>query len=145
MPDMTSTLLNEAKLRASLVQHEGLRLFPYVDTTGNLSIGYGRNLKATGISNAEADYLLSNDIQSAIREAQAQDWWPYVSDNDAWSRGMVELVFEMGAHGVASFHDLIGCLKNRDGIGAANALLNSRYATQVGQRAKDIAALFEEK
>lgn len=131
------------KLTSSIALHEGLKLFPYQDTTGNETIGYGRNLKAKGISYDEAKYLLSNDIKSAIREAQAQDWWPYVSDNDAWSRAMVELVFEMGAHGVAGFHDMLACLKAGNYTGAGDCLLNSRYAAQVGQRAKDIAALFE--
>lgn len=114
-----------------------------MDTTGHETIGYGRNLKAEGISYDEAKYLLSNDIKSAIREAKAQPWWEYVAGNDNWENACIEIVYNMGAHGFAGFHDLIGCLKNRDGAGSARALLNSKYARQVGQRAKDIAALFE--
>lgn len=130
------------KLTISIQNHEGLRLKPYFDTVGKCTIGYGRNLTDDGITADEATYLLSNDIQSAIREAQAQSWWPYVANDESWARAMVELLFNMGANGVAGFKDMLVALKGGDGISAANALLNSKYATQVGQRSKDIAALF---
>ena len=45
-----------------LKRHEGLRLKPYQDTIGKLTIGYGRNLDDRGISKEEAEYLLRNDI-----------------------------------------------------------------------------------
>lgn len=131
------------KLTASISLHEGLRLKPYYDTVGKLTIGYGRNLTDDGLTADEAATLLSNDIQSCVREAQTQNWWPYVENDDAWSRAMVELLFNMGAGGVAGFQVMLACLKAGDGTGAGNALLNSTYARQVGQRAKDIADLFK--
>ena len=50
---------------------EGLRLKPYHCTAGALTIGYGRNLDAVGITEAEADILLKADIDIAARGAQA--------------------------------------------------------------------------
>ncbi len=38
-------------------RHEGLSLKPYMDSRGFLTIGYGRNLDANGISKSEAEYL----------------------------------------------------------------------------------------
>ena len=49
----------------SIKRHEGLRLFPYNDTTGHLSIGYGRNLTSNGISTQEAEIMLKSDIGAA--------------------------------------------------------------------------------
>jgi GH24 family phage-related lysozyme (muramidase) len=34
----------KTKVKSLLILHENCKLFPYIDTTGNLSIGYGRNL-----------------------------------------------------------------------------------------------------
>lgn len=128
------------KLTKSIEQHEGLRLLPYRDTTGNITIGYGTNLNA-GISLDEAIYLLGNRVQLAIGAAQAQSWWPNVSDNDARSRAMVELVFNMGPAGVATFKNAIQCLCNNDFNGAADGFLNSLWAKQVGQRAQVLAQM----
>ena len=50
-------------LKAQLTRHEGLRLKPYRDTLGHLTIGVGRNLSEVGISEAEAIALLDADIQ----------------------------------------------------------------------------------
>lgn len=141
-PDTTSTLLNVDALKASLQLHEGCRLKVYVDTIGKFTIGYGRNLSDKGISQDEANQLLADDIQDVLAEAQCQTWWLYVKDSEPWARAMAELLFIMGSGGVAGFKNMLAALKASDGVGAANALLDSRFAQQTGQRAKDIAALF---
>ena len=41
-------------LMSMLKRHEGFRAFPYLDTVGKLTIGYGRNLSDVGISIEEA-------------------------------------------------------------------------------------------
>ena len=57
-------------------KHEGLRLFPYADTVGKLTIGFGRNLTDIGISRDEADALLTNDLDRA-RTGIAEAWPPF--------------------------------------------------------------------
>jgi lysozyme len=47
-------------LLEQLKRHEGFSSTIYTDTTGHLSIGYGRNLSSIGISVEEALYLLGN-------------------------------------------------------------------------------------
>ena len=55
---------------------EGLRLKPYRDTVGKLTIGIGRNLDDVGISEAEAEYLLSNDLDRTISDLDKYMlWW----------------------------------------------------------------------
>lgn len=49
-------------LKDMLIRHEGLKLKPYRDTVGKLTIGAGRNLNDLGISEREAMFLLDNDI-----------------------------------------------------------------------------------
>ena len=59
-------------LREMLIRDEGLRLKPYRDTVGKLTIGVGRNLEDVGISAEEADLLLHNDIQHAAKALDQQ-------------------------------------------------------------------------
>jgi GH24 family phage-related lysozyme (muramidase) len=75
-------MIDLAKLTASINENESLRLLPYTDTTGHITIGWGTNLDA-GITQGEADYLRDNRITAAIDIAQAQPWWPMVQDCDA--------------------------------------------------------------
>lgn len=136
-----------AKLTASIQSHEGTgpikngKFMPYPDSLGNLTQGYG-HLVSGGISEAAAQQIFSDDLGYAISAAQAAPFWQYVAGNDNWENAIIELVYIMGVGGVAGFKNMLACLGRGDGVGAGNALLDSKFSAQVGQRAKDIAALF---
>ena len=134
IPDM-------AMLTESIQSHEGLRLKIYNDGCGNLTIGYGRNLSAEGISTDEANYLLANDIQTALRAAQDEAWWSHVANSDQRARAMVEIVFNLGIEGVRGFVNATAALCRDDFDAAAEAFLASKWATQVGQRAIVLAEM----
>ena len=58
-------------LEDSIIRHEGIRLDVYEDTADppRLTIGIGRNLSDVGLrSEAEARYLLANDIAATKRQ-----------------------------------------------------------------------------
>jgi len=123
------------KLTLGITQREGERLKPYTDTTGNITIGVGRNLSAKGISSTEAVYLLNNDIQDAILQAKRESWLPHVANNDARCRAMVEIVFNIGLGSLNGFVKAIACLCADDFVGAAAEFMDSQWANQVGNRA----------
>ena len=52
----------------SVKRHEGLRLTPYRDSEGKLTVGYGRNLDDNGISESEAEKLLEHDLVAALQD-----------------------------------------------------------------------------
>ena len=52
------------------MRHEGLRLKPYRDTAGKLTIGVGRNLDDVGVSEAEAFALLNYIATRGDRAAE---------------------------------------------------------------------------
>ena len=63
-------------LTRTLKVHEGLELKPYRCTADKLTIGVGRNLEDVGITEAEADFLLSNDIQRVVAALDDRTpWW----------------------------------------------------------------------
>lgn len=126
------------ELKKILVEHEGLKLFPYDDTMGILTIGVGRNLKSRGISNSEAMYMLSNDITRCDLELFQFDW--YKDLDQVRKEALIELVFNMGMSRMLGFTKMISALKVKDYKTASKELLNSNWSEQVKEnRANNIA------
>jgi lysozyme len=119
-------------------KYEGFRGFPYMDTTNHVTIGYGRNLE-NGISMIEADYLLKNDIENCQRQLSSYIW--YYTQKQEVRDALVNMCFNLGFEGFMSFKKMILALIKKDYKLAAQEALNSRWASQVGQRALDIATI----
>lgn len=120
--------------------HEGLRLKPYRCTAGKLTIGIGRNLDDVGITEDEAAFMMRNDIDRVKRElAQALPWWS--SLDPVRSVVLVDLSFNLGLPRLLKFTKMLMHLRAGTWDAAANELLASRYATQVGERARRLATM----
>ena len=78
---------------------EGLRLKPYRDTVGKLTIGIGRNLDDVGISEAEAKYLLSNDLDRTISDLDKYMLWWQTLDTPR-RRVILNMAFNLGVAGL---------------------------------------------
>jgi lysozyme len=125
-------------LQLQLIQDEELRLKPYTDTVGKLTIGIGRNLTDVGISNAEAMQMLNNDIQSVqFQLSQKLFFWSKL--NQARQDALTNMAFNMGVPKFMEFHATILLLAKGDYKSASTECLNSHWAVQVGERAKRIA------
>lgn len=130
-------------LKLDLIRDEGLRLKPYKDSEGILTIGVGRNLEARGISDEEAGVLLRNDIAIAVADLDRNAvWWRTLSDNR--QRGLANMCFNLGWSRLSGFKNMLESLKNGDFDAAAREALQSKWARQVGARAERIATLFRE-
>jgi lysozyme len=119
---------------------EGCMLLPYTCTAGALSIGYGRNLSDNGISQAEALILLKHDVGTATRDAKKflskECWEQLTAEHQAV---VINLAFNLGINRLRTFVKFRACLLAGDTVGAADELLDSRYAQQVGARADRLA------
>ena len=69
-----------ATLREQLIRDEGLRLTVYDDAGGSPTIGVGRNLRDKGISHAEAELMLDNDILEYTAAVIARIPWCHTLD-----------------------------------------------------------------
>ena len=126
-------------VRDLIKRDEGLRLKPYTDTRGNLSIGYGHNLTALGISQADADVFLDQDLARA--EADLVRAYPIVLALDAARQGVLTaMCFNLGLPHLQTFVQLWRAIEARDFVAAAAAMRASRWAAQVGDRAIRLAA-----
>ena len=125
-------------LKIELTRDEGLRLKPYRDTVGKLTIGIGRNLDDVGISQDEAMHLLDNDIaRTTAALDKAIPWWR--SLNDVRQRVVVNMAFNLGVAGLLGFKNTLAAMKAGRYADAAGGMLASKWATQVGERAKRLA------
>lgn len=134
--------MDRSRLIDTLIRHEGMRVFPYKDTVGKLTIGVGRNLDDNGISSDEAKYLLNNDINSAYREAQGF-WW-FDELNDVRQEVVVNMIFNMGYPTFCQFKNMIEAIKEENWPLAKKEMLDSRWAKQVGTRAIELANAMEQ-
>ena len=130
------------QLVPQLRRDEGVRLKPYKDTVGKLTIGVGRNLDDVGISAVEADTLLRNDIQRAVQDLN--DKLPWTMQLDESRRGvLVNMAFNMGIAGLLQFKNTLAHIQAGRWADAAAGMLASKWATQVGPRATRLAKQME--
>lgn len=120
---------------------EGLDLKSYVDTNGHLTIGWGRNLE-DGIRLDEAELMFQNDLKQTIGELEPLSW--FNSQPQGVKNALINMNFNLGITKMLEFEDMICCLERKNYPGAAHAALNSLWAKEVGQRAKDIAVMISE-
>ena len=125
------------KLIEQLKRHEGIELKPYQDTVGKWTIGVGRNLDDIGISEQEAEMLLLNDITEAKRQLIAVMPWTQELDEVRFS-ALLNFVFNVGIGTASKFVNAMALLKQKSYDMAAQEMLNSRWAKQVGQRAIEV-------
>lgn len=121
-----------------LIKHEGLKLRPYLDSVGKTTIGIGRNLTDCGVSNDEAMLLLANDIASCKRQMINEFPWAGLMV-EARQAVLISMLFNMGMGGVLEFKLALAQMEAGEYEKAADALLQSRWAMAVGQRAQDLA------
>lgn len=138
--------LSRARLLAQLLVDEGLRLKPYRDTVGKLSIGIGRNLDDTGISEGEAHALCENDLDRAEALLDRQiPWWRGL--DAVRQEVLLNMAFNMGwgngRKGLSSFRNTLASIKAGLWINAARGMRASRWAKQVGDRASRLASAME--
>ena len=132
--------MNHIDIASDLKRDEGLRLKPYLDSVGKLTIGYGRNLDDNGISEVEAETMLKADIEVAASELDHNiPWWRGLPE--AAQNALVNMVFNLGWPRLSLFKKMLAALETRDYETAAVEALHSKWAGQVGERAKRIAAL----
>jgi lysozyme len=129
------------RLIAMLQRHEGLRLKPYKCTAGKLSIGYGRNLDDMGISEVEAMVMLRNDIEQCYQELEMFSWFEDL--DQVRQEALVDMLFNLGLPTFLEFKKTLKFVAEGKYSQAAEEMLRSKWADQVGDRAKELAYMVD--
>jgi lysozyme len=120
-----------------LLRDEGMRLKPYEDTAGKVTIGVGRNLTDVGITADEAMVLLSNDLENTTRRLCAVLPWAAALQTSDPIRfaALLNMAFNIGVGGLLHFQNMLSFVKAGAWVSAADEMLRSKWSTDVGHRA----------
>ena len=133
------------ELADMLTADEGLRLKVYDDHNGDPikkgskvegypTVGIGRELQNFGLSEDEARYLLINDINRVLWEAEAFKWWKLL--NEPRKICVANMLFNLGLTRFNKFKKFQAALNTKSWSIAADEMINSKWASQVKTRSQ---------
>ena len=142
-------MMNELMTRIKL--HEGLRLMPYEDSLGKLTIGYGHRMTKVdeityehGITQGMAEEIFERDFAKAAAQALSISGGKTWADMGNPRRGVIiEMCFQLGMGGVLKFRRMWDALDKGDYEAAAAEMLDSRWHTQTPKRCKLLANIMK--
>lgn len=157
-------------LEEQLILHEGLKLEIYKCPANKWTIGVGRNLEDSGlteteqrtlfgrsniskeqvieelkirkISETEALYLLRNDIQRITDTLDTTYVW-FVYLDPIRRKVCIDMAFNLGLNDFAKFKKMIRALSVKDYQRASLEMKNSTWYHQVGQRSKRLVEMMK--
>lgn len=134
--------MDRKRLFEQLKLHEGVETKAYLCPAGYITVGVGRNLEDRGLSDAEIEFLLDNDVVIVENELdKAFPWWRDMSE--IRQRVLADMAFNMGVPRLKGFKNALAAMKDGDYADAATEMLDSIWAKQVGTRAARLAHMME--
>lgn len=125
-------------LKPNLRAEEGDIPYAYQDQFGFWTIGVGRLIdrrKGGFLREDEIDLMLNNDIADRVAALQSWPAWQAVANDPVRAAALLDMAFQLGVNGLASFHNSLSLIAAQQWQEAAAALLNSRWAKQTPNRA----------
>ena len=122
-------------------KHEGFSGVAYPDPLSGgkpYTFGYG----FTYVTKEESAVILANRVIDLKIEIEKR--YPFVEDNDI--KGvLIEMAYQMGLNGLATFKKFIRALKRQDYRRASKEMIDSRWANQTPGRATGLALIIRGK
>ena len=129
-------------LSAQLEIDEGRRPTIYTDTTGNVTFAVGHNGKVP-LSDAAIDQIKTDDMATADAAARAL-CGTFEELTDARKAVMCNMAFNMGQAMLATFTTFLRLVDQGNYDAAADDMLGTLWAKQVGARATRLAQAMRE-
>ena len=133
---------SKQKLKELLVKHEEYKKFPYIDTVGKITIGIGYNLSDRGIDDEWINDQYQKDVAYFYTQLSKDFDW-FLKFNEDRQIVLIDMCF-MGYQHFLEFKDMLAALEKGDYQQAASEMLNSKWATQVGERASTLATIMRQ-
>ena len=119
-------------------EHEGFREKVYKCTEGFDTIGYGFAVKDLVLDKDIAEEILLRKVESLISRVRKKfNWLDTVPP--AVQGVLVEMSYQMGLSGVSKFKKALHAMQMFQWNVAADELLDSRWANQTPNRAKELS------
>ena len=126
-----------SSLVEDLIRHEGYRRHLYEDTEGVMTIGVGYNIEEKGLP----DYIIRLLLDDSIKEARSE--LSRIAPDLHLSRPrqdvLLNMLYNMGAPRLLTFKKMWKAIEDNDFDTAADEMLDSKWADQVGQRAIELS------
>lgn len=135
MKYISTDILQQIKRHEGAVKKNN-RHIVYQDSLGYDTIGYGR-LLSRGLSDDEAHQLLVHDANEALYHAKQFSWFEDL--NHARQGVIINMIFNLGLHGFKGFRKMIRALEHGLFNVAAEEMMDSKWAKQVGKRAIELS------
>ena len=129
------TLSNE--LIESVKHHEGYREKAYQDTVGVWTIGYGTNLQVLEVDSEVATKWLIEELERCAESVDKLEGLGHISP--ARRDVLIEMAYNLGINGLRRFRNTLNLIRACAYEKAAAAMLDSKWARQVGPRADRLA------
>jgi lysozyme len=128
------------RVKAKIELEEGSENKMYRCPAGFNTIGIGHNLAANPISDNAIDVIFRDDLSNVVRELDEYfPWW--VNAPEDVRVVLMDLTFNMGMPTLRKFKNTMKMIERGEYMRASYALLNSRYAKQVKNRANRNAVM----
>ena len=131
-------LLFASPLVDMVKKHEGYSNKPYRDTIRNYSIGYGINL-SHGITEYEAELILVHRLGKLTAVFEQHNWFNQLTPNRKLV--VLSMAYQLGTTGFYQFKHFIWRLKQGYYNSAANAMEQSLWYKQSGNRSRELVHL----
>jgi lysozyme len=133
-------------LMADLEHDEGFRAQPYQDTLGVWTNGCGHTQgvdeSTPPVTLAQARAQLAATVTAVMHDLDlALPWWR--SLNDVRQDVLVNMAFNLGVRGLLRFTHTLAAIRGGCFGLASAGMLGSRWATEVGERARRLAEQME--
>jgi len=125
-------------LLSRIKHHEGYRSRVYKCTEGFDTIGYGFAIKDLELDEDIAEEILMRKVEKLIKRVRAKfDWLDSVPHEVQGV--LVEMSYQMGLSNVSKFKKALHAMQMFQWKLAATELLDSRWAKQTPNRAKELS------
>ncbi len=134
------------RVKQQLRLDEGVRLRVYKDSVGLPTVGVGHLVLPVDrlslgdvITQARCEVLFSSDLARTIHacETKLEGWADFPGEIQ---EVLANMAFNLGIAGLLKFVTTLRHLRNKDYVQAAEALIRSKWYTQVGNRSKRLVA-----
>ena len=125
-------------LLEDIKKHEGFVEHVYDDSLGIPTIGYGFAIKAHVLDEDIAEEILIRKLEKLKRNATARFKW--LEDMPVEVQEVIlNMCYQLGVTGTSKFRKAISALQEGDWEEAANEMLDSLWARQTPNRAKELS------
>lgn len=132
-------------LIVSLKRHEGYRDEVYLDSEGHPTCGWGHCLRVGSRVPLEAsEAFFRSDVARAVSDFYRIPKTLTDRLNESRKRVICEMIFNLGLSGVLNFKRMWAAIEREDFNLAAEEMLDSKWASQVGKRSVELANIMKD-